>query len=102
MHEALRSHLKSIETGRPDEATFSSIAFRFSERIVDGSIGNNVIAIDVFRRDNVDFTASCDVDSRIHKTLHTSHTGSIGEQSIPQIVRAGAERWEGAPACTPY
>jgi hypothetical protein len=58
--QTLASHLKSVETSGPDETAFRSIAFRFSERIVDGTIRDLVIAIDIVGRYRIDFTTTRD------------------------------------------
>src|SRR6185503_6927655 len=98
MHKAIRTHLKSVETGGPDETTYGCIAFRLTERVVDRAICDLVIALDILSRNCIHFTAGRYSDSGGDKSLHLPHAGSICEQPVPQFARSCAERGQCAHA----
>jgi hypothetical protein len=92
MHKPIHTHLESVETSGPDKTAGGSIAFRFSERVVDRTIRDFVIPLDVLGRYGIDLTAGRNSDSGGDESLHLSDAGSICEQSLPQFACACTER----------
>jgi len=79
MHKSTRAQLKSVETSRPDETTFRGVAFGLSEGIVDGTIRDLMIAIDIVGGYRIDFTPTRNGYAGVDQALHASHARSIFE-----------------------
>jgi hypothetical protein len=64
MHEVTtRIRLKGIQSGGPDKAAIGGVTFCSHERIVNGAIGNLMIAVDLIVRNRLNFTARGYADS---------------------------------------